>query len=137
MQSPLHKDVRAKNSRFLRGTSGRDGDHAGQTGQKVIKEWMQSKNGDKLLRTADMAGRGQGRVSRSLAQKSQVSFTRNRLNREASEDAEMLCQDNVVVMASPKQVQRNRNARSQFPVNRDEQGAELPRQGVSLTRTLD
>jgi len=138
MQSPLHKDVNAKNSRFLRGNGGQDGHQFDQTSQEAIKEWMNARNGDKLLKATDMPGRGQARVSRSLAQKSQVSFTRNRLNREASDPAEMLCQDNVVVIASPKpEHQRNRNARSLFIINRGHQGAEPPRPGMSMTRTLD
>ena len=99
---------------------------------------MKSKNGGKLLKTTNMVGRDHGRVSRSLAEKSRVSFTRNRLNREANDSAEMLCQDNVVVLASPKPTQhRDRNARSQFPINRDQHGAELPCQGTSVTRTLE
>jgi len=127
-----------KNSRFQGGINGQDGQQVGQTSQEVIKEWMKSKNGGKLLKTRSMAGRDQGRLSRSLAQKSQVSFTRNRLNREANDSAEMLCQDNVVVLASPKPTQhRDRNARSQFPINRDQQGAEPPCQSMSVTRTLD
>ena len=41
-------------------------------------------------------------MHKRLQAKSKESFTRNRLNREANASSEMICQDNMVILGSPK-----------------------------------